>query len=90
MNAYDMTGLVGASFYDSLNKLVIGFLFLLPFIAVYMPSSTVMLFVWSIVAWLVGIVIWALCECLSQNCKEFELIYPKNDDRLISRNMMRY
>ena len=88
-SAYDMIGLIGASFYDSLNKFIIGFLFLLPFIAVFMPSTTFAMAIWSVSAWLFGVGIWGVCTYLCQNCVEFEKIYIKNNIKVINEEYIK-
>lgn len=62
-----MNGLGGSSFYDSLNKLVIGFLLLMPFVVnceTLCLENSFQLVVLAFCSWIAGLFFWGLFELL--------------------------
>lgn len=69
---------ITSSFYDALNKLVIGFLILLPVVSFSdCLSSDTILFV--IACWMIGIFIWAVSESLMQPFSQSLPFMKKNN-----------
>ena len=59
-----MNGFVGSSLYDTLNKMVIGFLLILPFLIIFCPNIDQFLKDYSlyimIASWIIGLIYWAV------------------------------
>ncbi|MDE6444665.1 MAG: hypothetical protein K2K64_09655 [Muribaculaceae bacterium] len=89
-----MNGLVGSSFYDSLNKMVIGFLFILPLL-LYFDELKGFMFDHALytllISWIVGIFLWAvgnmwLFPNLGKNFESNNLPLIKSEYKKICNN----
>lgn len=82
-----MSDLGGSSFYDTLNKLVIGFLLLLPFVKCFYPSlhldKAICLFTFSVVCWVIGLFFWVPIEYISNNFPRRISLYKNNNIKWI-------
>lgn len=79
-----MTGLQGSTFYDTINKMLVGFLILLPWLNIERQPSPadVEIILSAVSSWMVGLFLWAVTSYLF-SCRSIPYI-GNNDERLIN------